>query len=240
MRTTLSPDQIRSFAKDGYLLVPDLVDQVTVKRAQKAVDALAERRQAGPGRHSYLRQHPGDVGPVFTRPVRAASDQLAGPLEQQGAIQVTLTVPPFAVEPDGGHLDGFDAPDQHGRPLSFTLLVGVLLSDQSREGMGNLHVWPGTHLSAAEQVRAHGLDAFLAGFADSRPPVPHGSPVQVLGGAGDVVLVHYLLSHSIGGNTSGVVRRTVYSRLRRRGHDRVSFWTDPWHEYDGVRAVLDD
>ncbi|MGH3840307.1 MAG: hypothetical protein ACRDS0_02510 [Pseudonocardiaceae bacterium] len=43
-----------------------------------------------------------------------------------------------------------------------------------------------------------------------------------------------------GGNISGRVRRAVYFRVKRRGHDRRwrEFLQDPWLDYDGVRTVL--
>ena len=63
--------------------------------------------------------------------------------------------------------------------------------------------------------------------------------VQVHGMPGDVLFPHYLLAHNIGGNTSDVIRRTVYMRLKRRGHEQNwrTALSDALAEYDGVRAV---
>ena len=57
---------------------------------------------------------------------------------------------------------------------------------------------------------------------------------------GDLLLAHYLLGHNIGGNTSSVVRRAAYFRVKRTGHDRRwrEFLTDPWLDYEPVRNVL--
>jgi ectoine hydroxylase-related dioxygenase (phytanoyl-CoA dioxygenase family) len=69
------------------------------------------------------------------------------------------------------------------------------------------------------------------------PPIWLPAPEQVTGAAGDLLLAHYLLGHNIGGNTSRAVRRAVYFRIKRAGHDprwRESL-QDPWLDYDSVR-----
>jgi ectoine hydroxylase-related dioxygenase (phytanoyl-CoA dioxygenase family) len=85
---------------------------------------------------------------------------------------------------------------------------------------------------------AHGPDAFFA--AGGYPPIRLPEPEQVTGEAGDLLLAHYLLGHNIGGNTSPTVRRAVYFRVKRAGHDPRwrEFLTDPWLDYDAVRHVL--
>ena len=97
------------------------------------------------------------------------------------------------------------------------MLAGVLMSDQRGQDAGNLWVWPGTHLTHAEYFREHGPDAFFA--AGGYPPIRLPEPEQVTGEAGDLLLAHYLLGHNIGGNTSRAVRRAVYFRIKRTGHD---------------------
>jgi hypothetical protein len=58
--------------------------------------------------------------------------------------------------------------------------------------------------------------------------------------AGDLLLAHYLLGHNIGGNTSAQVRRAVYFRVKRAGHDARwrEFLQDPWLDYDPVRGSV--
>ena len=60
------------------------------------------------------------------------------------------------------------------------------------------------------------------------------------GRARDLLLAHYLLGHNIGGNTSPTVRRAVYFRIKRAGHDPRwrEFLQDPWLDYDAVRERL--
>ena len=69
----------------------------------------------------------------------------------------------------------------------------------------------------------------------ARPPVAE----QVLGRPGDLLLADYLLGHNIGGNTSDAVRRAVYLRVKRTGHDPRwrKFLQDPWLDNDPVRMA---
>jgi ectoine hydroxylase-related dioxygenase (phytanoyl-CoA dioxygenase family) len=104
--------------------------------------------------------------------------------------------------------------------------------------MGNLFVWPGTHRACAELFRTNGVAA-LTGCA-GHPPVPHEHPTQVLANPGDVLFSSYLLSHNTGGNTSPLVRQTVYFRLKVEGHNETwrEYVQDELYEFDAVRSAL--
>ena len=135
-------------------------------------------------------------------------------------------------------LDGATPPEPDGRPGTFTMLAGLLLTDQTSENAGNLWVWPGTHRAHEALFRERGPDALLS--SRGLPDITLPAPEQVLGRAGDLLLAHYMLSHNIGGNTSPNVRRVIYYRLQREGHrDR---WRDCVRdallEFDAVRAAL--
>jgi Phytanoyl-CoA dioxygenase (PhyH) len=155
-------------------------------------------------------------------------------LEEPGQAQVALNIPPFPHRPGLPHIDGA-LPEADGRPGTFTMLVGVLMSDQPDEDAGNLRVWPGTHQRHARYFRENGPDAFFA--TAGYPPIPLPEPEQIRGRAGDVLFAHYLLGHNIGGNTSTVTRRAVYFRMKRHGHDPrwPRFLQDPWLDYDPIQ-----
>ena len=53
---------------------------------------------------------------------------------------------------------------------------------------------------------------------------------------GFLLLAHYLLGHNISGNASPAVRRAVYFRVKRAGHDPRwrEFLRDPWLDYDPI------
>jgi hypothetical protein len=172
-------------------------------------------------------------------PVLTTARAIVAPLELvvPAQVQVALTFPPHDHMPGRGHIDGLTPPEPDGRPGTFTMLVGVVLSDQTRDLMGNLVVWPATHHQLAEHLRQVGPEAIIT--EGGLQPVDHSHPVQVHAAPGDVVYAHYLLSHNIGGNTSTVVRKTVYFRLKTEGHD--DRWrqcvTDPLFEFASLRPA---
>ncbi len=247
----LTVDQLRRFGQDGFLLVPGLASPRAVAAANAVIDELLSTSPPPPhvvGPHSYVEKPASShalLDLLTGTPAYGVAEELTAPGGLVGPthVQVALTFPPFAHVPGAGHVDGLGELRADGRPTSFTLLVGVILSDQSADDMGNLHVWPGTHLATAAYARTHGVAALQAQAAEtSSPPVPQEHRLQVRGHPGDVLFAHYLLAHNIGGNTSGTVRRSVYMRLKRRGHEQhwVRALTDAWYEYDGVRAAMGD
>lgn len=151
---------------------------------------------------------------------------------------MALNIPPFSHRPGGHHLDGYQEGEQV--PGTFTMLAGVLMTEQSVENSGNLWVWPGTHRTHAAFFRERGPEAFLE--YKGYPKIGLPEPTQVLGRPGDLILAHYLLGHNIGGNyESERVRRAVYFRLRRVGHQHR--WReclcDELLEFDPVRIAFD-
>jgi hypothetical protein len=238
----LEPGQVAEFAERGFLVLPQAVPADVVSAASAAIDELIEHDPPGPqvrGPHNYFAEAarvPALAALLTGSPAFGLAEALTGPgtLEPPGQVQVALNIPPFPHRPGLHHLDGAPAgPD--GRPGTFTMLAGVLMSDQREPDAGNLWVWPRTHLTHAEYFLTHGPDAFLA--AGGYPPVTLPEPEQITGQAGDLLLAHYLLGHNIGGNTSPVTRRAVYFRIKRSGHDARwrEFLCDPWLDYDTVR-----
>jgi len=243
--TVLDKGQLEEFAERGFLVLPQVVPAEAVAAAARAIDGLIEHDPPGPqvrGPHNYFAaaaQAPALAALLTGSPAFGLAEALTGPgtLEAPWQVQVALNIPPFGHRPGLGHIDGFP-PEPNGRPGTFTMLAGVLMSDQREQDAGNLWVWPGTHLTHAHYFRAHGPDAFAT--AGGYPPIRLPEPEQVAGQAGDLVLAHYLLSHNIGGNTSPAIRRAVYFRIKRSGHDTRwrEFLQNPWLDYDTVRDRL--
>jgi hypothetical protein len=240
----LDSEQLREFAERGFVVVRGAVPRDLVDAAARTVDAIVERDPPGAevaGPHFYFPEaarEPSLIAPLTRSPAWPAAQALTGPgtLEEPWQVQVALNLPPFPHVPGIPHIDGYP-PGADGRPLTFTLLAGVLLSDQLEADGGNLWIWPGTHLTHAAYFREHGPDAFFE--AGGYPPVHLPAPVQVKGRAGDLLLAHYLLGHNIGGNTSETTRRALYYRVKRHGHDPRwrDVLRDPWLEFGPIRAV---
>src|SRR5690606_38394320 len=109
-----------------------------------------------------------------------------------------------------------------GEVKSFTALLGVILRDLPDTDSGNLIVSPGSHRILEKYFQENGAECMLEG---GMPPVDLPDPVQVTGNAGDIVLCHYLLAHSVASNVSPNVRYSLYFRLDHADHQK-----DPWQE----------
>jgi len=242
----LSDESKREFAERGYIVVPAVLSPREIGAAMTVVDDLIAETpppEGHRGHHFYWPAlQPGHplLGLLRDGEVFDLAEQLIRPgrLEVPGQAQVALNIPPYPHRPGRGHLDGATPPEPDGRPGTFTMLAGLLLSDQTIENGGNLWVWPGTHRAHEAYFRDRGPDALLP--SRGLPDITLPAPEQVRGRAGDLLLAHYMLSHNIGGNTSPNVRRVIYYRLQREGHrDR---WRDClrdiWLEFDAIRAAL--
>jgi hypothetical protein len=235
---------VNEFAERGFVLLPQVVPPGLVTAATQVIDEMVERDPPGAdvrGPYFYFPET-GKVPPLLDvlteTSAFSAAEALTGPgtLDVPWQVQIALNIPPFSHRPGMHHIDG--APGEpDGRPGTFTMLVGALISDQLSDDEGNLWVWPGTHLTHADYFREHGPDAFFE--AAGYPPITLPEPERIHGRAGDVLLAHHLLGHNIGGNTSDVVRRALYFRVKRSGHDPRwrEFLQDPWLDYDPVRLI---
>ncbi|MFD9889074.1 phytanoyl-CoA dioxygenase family protein [Amycolatopsis sp. NPDC059027] len=240
----LDQRRLDEFAERGFVVIPQAVPENAVAEAARSIDELVAADPPGGqvvGPHFYFPDAadvPALLAVVTDSPAWSYAESLVGTgnLEVPGQVQIALSIPPFSHRPGGHHLDGYP-PGPDGRPYTFTMLAGVLMSDQLGEDGGNLWVWPGTHLTHAEYFREHGPDAFLA--AGGYPPIRLPEPEQIRGRAGDLLLAHFLLGHNIGGNMTDRTRRALYFRLKRTGHDPrwQEFLQDPWLDYDPLRTA---
>jgi hypothetical protein len=240
----LTDAQINEFAERGFVVVPQVVRGEVLDQAVRRIDEVvaadppaAEQR----GHHFYFLQGKGEpalMAPLTGTAAFGLAEELAGAgtLEVPWQVQVALNIPPYSHRPGRPHIDAGNA-EPTGGPVrgTFTLLAGVLMSDQLGENCGNLWVWPGTHLTHAAYFREQGPQMFCA-----YPPIELPEPEQIRGRAGDLVLAHYLLGHNIGGNyASERTRRALYFRISAADHasHRNEFLQDPWLDYAPIRSL---
>ncbi len=239
----LSDKQINEFAERGYIVVPQVVPGTVLEKATQRIDQVtAADPPAGDkrGSHFYFletKDEPALIAPLTSSPAFGFAEDLAGrgTLEIPWQVQIALNIPPYSHRPGGPHLDAANAePTDSPNRSTFTLLAGILMSDQLTENSGNLWVWPGTHLIHAAYFREHGPQMFCA-----YPPIDLPMPQQVTGRAGDLLLAHYLLGHNIGGNyASEKTRRALYFRISNADHasHRNEFLQDTWLDYEPIRS----
>jgi hypothetical protein len=241
----LTTAQEGELVREGYVRVPDMIPAPRIAAALKAIN------------HSVGRGLPPDQVAVYRSrsfcpelqrasvildlfhetPARTVAESLLGRIEDVRSGQIALAFPQMEPPaPAYPHLDGLHTATNGvpaGEVRSFTLLVGVILSEVSATGAGNLTVWPGSHRLYESYFRERGPKSLL----DGMPPVTLSDPVEVTGAPGDVVLCHYQLAHAVGANTSPDIRYAVYFRVKSRGHDgrRWVCLTDLWKEWPGIR-----
>lgn len=242
----LSTEQLLAFGRNGYLTVPSVVGAIVQAKALARIGELLDAdppAQGHTGHHFFWREmasEPELAGLLTGTGAHGVIAQLVAPhaFKVNAQVQVALTFPPYDHMPGAGHLDGLTPGEPSGRPGTFTLLAGVVLSDQSRDFHGNLVVWPGRHHQVAEHLRTVGADSIFA--EGGIQPVDYTGPVQVHAKPGDLVLATYLLPHNIGGNLSNVLRRTVYFRITVAGHEQR--WrdcvTNPLLEFPAAQEAL--
>lgn len=243
VRRVLTGRQIDEFTERGFVLVPQVVPGDVLEQAARRIDEVVTADPPAADKHGshfyFLRtkDEPALLAPLTGSRAFALAEQLvgAGIPQVPWQVQVALNIPPFAHRPGRPHIDAGN-PEPTGEPVdsTFTLLAGILMSDQLTENSGNLWVWPGTHLTHAAYFREHGPRMFCA-----YPPIDLPEPEQITGQAGDLLLAHYLLGHNIGGNyESEQTRRALYFRISAVDHasHRNEFLQDPWFDYQPIRS----
>lgn len=249
----LSNVDLWGFAADGYLVVPDVVGESLLEPADVEIDTLIREvppheDSGGPGQKAWFppcSRLPRCDDVLRLSPAFEIVQELVAPHVLDHAfdhIQVATTVPPWSHIPGGPHIDGH-GPGQDP-PASFTMLAGVLLTDQPDSASGNLWVWPGSHLDHQRLFHERGTKVLHQTGGHSTlldPPIVLRPPIPITGRRGDLVVAHFLLGHNKGGNTAAYERRTIYYRLAVPGH--AARWEqtflDAWNEFPPVRCALE-
>jgi hypothetical protein len=189
-----------------------------------------------------LRGKPPVLDLLYETPIWSAVQSLIGKNKVRlwGSGQIALRFP--VMEAPGKmypHIDGMYNPGnrvQKGTLETFTMLAGVLLSDVPNQYWGNFTAWPGSHHFLEDYFRKHGVDA----ISNELPPLKASDAHQIIGKAGDVILCHYQLAHTVAINVSPYVRYAVFFRLKHTEHaeHRPKVLTDIWMEWPGIREIL--
>ena len=247
---TLNASQRQHFREQGYVHVPGVVPRVMVNAALRAINhSMGEG--IDPAQIQIFRSR--SYAPELQKQAvitdllnKTPAIDLATSLIGEGDVlpvnagQIALRFPGFADPPKvvSPHLDGMYTPtngEPEGRIMSFTMLLGIMLSDVPEPFMGNLCVWPGTHTIYERYFKAHGPEALLQGM----PPIEVPSPIQMTGQVGDIVMCHYQLAHSISQNVSPHIRYAIYFRLFHTQHETrwKEAMTDIWLEWAGMQDL---
>ena len=245
----LTADQMRSIYDRGFVILPEVIPQDKRQVALRAINydvGLGMNRKDMPTfrSRSYcpdLLGKPPILDLLYETPLYSAAESAADDgLKLEGGGQIALRFPVMEHPGKmGPHIDGLYSPSngvRKGTIFTFTMLAGVFLSDVPNQYWGNFVIWPGTHRLYESYFREHGPDI----LRKRMPDVPLPEPEQILAKAGDAILCHYQLGHTVAINVSPFVRYAVFFRLSHPDHKRGSnlVLTDLWREWPGLREEL--
>jgi ectoine hydroxylase-related dioxygenase (phytanoyl-CoA dioxygenase family) len=199
----LTAQQLHSYADDGFLVLPDVVDRKTVERARKALMTRIADGQANP-LHAYVNDSA--VVACFGRDVCAAAAELAGVRKRFAPPRVTYTVSVFPTTQEWKwpppHIDHAHEKDGFQTfPAPFRIACMIYLTDVQQHG-GSTVVWPGSHrrLEALAMTDPQRYK-YLATLYRDISKLDLGCPKEIVANAGDALFYHYLCAHSGSNNT---------------------------------------
>lgn len=252
---SLTADQHEQFRRDGYVAIKGAFSGDVSRRCNEAIlDALTKEQQVDLERPATARYGVGRrAGAVFdemvTDRLTSAFDELAGPgrwnrehLETHGNFWITF--PGFhgtQWKPPVGtgrwHIDlGFESRDAFAIEDGNCAFVAAFLITPSHENGAPTVALRGSHHTVARllwssdrPVPRFTMVAFCEGYATTRGE----DVVQLVGEAGDVVLLHPYLVHAASANTISTLRVMSNTGVGLTGPRRVG-------PQDGGRSVIEE
>lgn len=245
----LTATEKTAFAQDGLLVRRGAVPADLITRAQELVTHWYRTSMNPELLHTYtqrtfapeLGNHPDLLALFDQSPAADLARELLGDLRPVTTVQLQIRIPtnhPNQQQPEKAmHVDGVACPHLDPEELrTFSLLAGVVLSDITDPDGGALHYQPGGHLAMAHWFRTQ----WKLGITDQVPPdldAQTGTPL--LGSPGDLLLMHHLVPHAVGRNTSTSARIMAYFRIEHPDHTthRLQALKDPWLDYTGLHPA---
>ena len=247
---SLSVDELNTFVANGVVIkrgfVPAyLVEAATIlvtswHRSEMDQSQLIEytQRTFAPD----LGSHP-NVLALFTESgVIGLVRQLVGDFAPIATTQIQIRIPEAELQrpqPEKAmHVDGVACPHLDPTELrTFSLLVGIVLSEISDPFGGALRYVAGGHLRMSEWFRRE----WSLGLTNQVPPhidVEDGTPF--LGKPGDLLLMHHLVPHAVGRNHTNALQIMAYFRVSHVNHAsrRLAALRDPWLDFPPLIARI--
>jgi Phytanoyl-CoA dioxygenase (PhyH) len=202
----LTSSQKTAFERDGFLLVPGLIPDEIVKKAESQIWKALESDPADS--HTWVGKPVGsghsspDVTAIFTFEMASLVDELCGEIQQgwqppRSAFAINIFPQPGEWSCHGPHIDHALERDNFAvfpRPMRLASLL--YLTDCKRDG-GPTVVWPGSH-KKIEALAKSDPERFtlMAPLNLALGELDLGEGIQVEGKRGDVLFYHYLCAHS--------------------------------------------
>lgn len=238
-----------AFKRDGLVIRRGLVTPDRVRRAVSLIDEQYRQELTRDDIPAHtqrtfvpsLRNHPEILALYAETDAAQLASDLLGATSPVTTTQIQIRVPeadfPGVQQEKAMHVDGVACPHLDPRELrTFSLLVGVVLSDISDPQCGALHYLPGGHLAMAHWF----ADEWSLGMTEQVPPeIDRERGTPLLGEPGDVLLMHHLVPHSVARNLMPFPRVMAYFRVSHPDHAgrRLEALRDPWLDYPTLADV---
>jgi hypothetical protein len=249
--TELSSEERRQFVRDGFMIRRGCVSADLLESAKRKIEgwygsSLDEKSIQEYTNRTFapaLGSDPDLLNVYEASGLSALAGALVSPdvLQPVSTVQIQIRIP----EADKGtaqprkamHVDGVACPHLDARELrTFTMLVGVLLTEVRDISAGALQFVPGAHQEMSEWFR----DTWTPGMGEQVPQeVEARASVPFLGKPGDAILLHHLVPHGVGPNTSSSPRIMLYFRVKHERHEEqlLAALRDPWLEFPALREL---
>jgi ectoine hydroxylase-related dioxygenase (phytanoyl-CoA dioxygenase family) len=214
----ISDRDVSFYRENGYLIVPDLLDALTVKALRQELDAIVDGAREVTAHTDVYDLEPGHRAddprvrriktphrffPAFQRLAReprlvSVLNRLLGPAVRLHGSKINLKAPRYG-SPVEWHQDWAFYPHTNDDLLA----VGVMLDDCTPEN-GPLLVVPGSHRGP---VRDHHADGYFCGAVDPATIADEiARAVPLTGRAGSMSFHHVRLMHGSAQNVSPLPR----------------------------------
>ena len=216
----LSGEQTTQFLRDGYIVVKEAFPREVAEElvGQFWAEApIAPNDRAAWEQRIYLIQKgfsPREGGPLWGESAFLALDDLLGEgryNKPNGSGWPLLNLPGFATPPwtpptEGWHIDGIQF--HHHVNSKDQGLIGLLLFTDVAPGGGGTAVKPGSHHFCSRILQEAEPDGFEVSelarvVGDATMDLP---AIEILGNAGDILMMHPHLYHASSPNCSDTVR----------------------------------
>jgi ectoine hydroxylase-related dioxygenase (phytanoyl-CoA dioxygenase family) len=194
----LGPQQVQTYADDGFLLLPHAIDSATVERARQVMIRKVANTSENPYHTSVWDSA---VRACFNKAVCEVAAQLAGARKRLSRPWRVYTVTAFPTpkqwEWPSPHIDHAREEDAHRTfPPPFRVACLIYLTDVPPRSGGTI-VWAGSHRRLEELAKSN-IEGYkyLAALNRDILKVDLGQPKEITAEAGDVLFYQYLCAHS--------------------------------------------
>jgi len=220
----LSLEQIESYRREGYLLIPSLFNSDDLARIDQAIEEVTQKAFASGSPEKFLELEPGstkerpvlrrlknpfEIHPAFRN--LATDDRLLDRVQALIGSSIQLQHSKLNMKPAGigspveWHQDLSYFP--HTNPDLVTILVYL---DEATQENGCLQVIPRNHHHFLD---CHTEDGVFAGMI-TEDIFRYGEPMALEGPAGSAIFMHCMTPHSSLANRSSKPRRTLIFEYR--------------------------